>query len=485
MTPRTSLRQALTDENLLGAALAGPSWATWRAVLIGAMGEALEPAEAEAFVRVTGRQPLTQRVDELWCCVGRRGGKSRAMSSLAVYLAGLCDYRDTLDHGEVGTVLLLAPDVRQSKLLLDYAEAMLSATPIMSQLLSGRTAEILTLTNGIRLEVRSASFRRIRGMTCVAVLADELAFWRSDESANPDTEILNAARPALATTQGPLICISSPYARRGALWDTYRRHYGPEGDAVILVAHGTSRTFNPELPQAVVDRAMERDEPAARAEYLAEFRTDVENFLTREVIEACVKVGVHERAPDRKHVYTAFADPSGGSSDSFTLAVVHTEGTTQILDAIRERKPPFSPEAVVAEYAALLRQYRCSTVYGDRYAGEWPPEQFRKHGVNYEASEQTKSEIYVDLLPLLNSGAVDLLDNDRLVHQLAGLERRTSRSGRDSIDHGPGGHDDVSNCVAGALVTAFKSPGGFSAEQRAKDTLKILEAGRRLARTVV
>ena len=54
----------------------------------------------------------------------------------------------------------------------------------------------------------------------VAVLADECAFWLSEESVNPDVEILNAARPALATTQGPLIAISSPYARRGALWDT-------------------------------------------------------------------------------------------------------------------------------------------------------------------------------------------------------------------------------------------------------------------------
>ena len=77
-------------------------------------------------------------------------------------------------------------------------------------------------------------------MTCVAVLGDEVAFWRSDESANPDTEILNAARPALATTGGPLIAISSPYARRGALWDTYKGHYGPEGDPTILVAKGAT-----------------------------------------------------------------------------------------------------------------------------------------------------------------------------------------------------------------------------------------------------
>ena len=90
-------------------------------------------------------------------------------------------------------------------------------------------------------------------------------------------------------------------------------------------------------------------------------------------------------------------------SDAMTLAIAHTEGKTQILDLIRERKPPFSPEAVTEEFAKIIRSYRCTKVYGDRYGGEWPREQFRKHGVNYEPSEKPKSELYRDLLPLINA----------------------------------------------------------------------------------
>ena len=53
------------------------------------MGEPLNPDELETFQRFTGRTtPPSQRVDELWCCVGRRGGKSRGMAVLATYLAG-------------------------------------------------------------------------------------------------------------------------------------------------------------------------------------------------------------------------------------------------------------------------------------------------------------------------------------------------------------------------------------------------------------
>jgi hypothetical protein len=226
-----------------------------------------------------------------------------------------------------------------------------------------------------------------------------------------------------------------------------------------MVAQGATRDFNPDLPQSIIDRAMDRDPAAAAAEYLAQFRTDVEAFITREAVEKCVQPDLFERPPERKHSYVAFVDPSGGSSDAMTMAIAHREGETQILDVVRERKPPFSPEAVVEEYTSLMKQYRVSKVYGDRYGGEWPREQFSKRGVFYEPAEKPKSELYRDLLPLINSGAVDLLDNERLVQQLVMLERRTSRGGRDSIDHAPGAHDDVANAAAGALVRAYKEPG--------------------------
>jgi hypothetical protein len=124
------------------------------------------------------------------------------------------------------------------------------------------------------------------------------------------------------------------------------------------------------------------------------------------------------------------------------------------LDAVREVRPPFSPEAVVRDFAATLKMFGLSKVSGDRYAGEWPRERFSEHGVAYELSDRPKSDIYRDALPLLNSAKVELLDLPRLAGQLCNLERRTSRGGRDSIDHPPGGHDDVANAAMGALLLA-------------------------------
>jgi hypothetical protein len=270
------------------------------------------------------------------------------------------------------------------------------------------------------------------------------------DAADPDVAVLDAIRPAMATIPNSmLLCGSSPYAQRGALFDAYRRWHG-KADAPVLVWHAATRTMNSLVPQSVIDQAMERD--PASAEYLAQFRCDVGEFLSREVVEACVSRGAHERAPISGVKYFGFADPSGGSSDSFTLAVAHREDERIVVDAIRERRPPFSPESVVAEFAGLVKSYRAG-LRGDRYAGEWPREAFRRHGVEYMVAGKDRSAIYVEALPLFNSGKVDLLDHQRCASQFCQLQRRTGR-GRDVIDHPPGGHDDVCN----AVVTRSRQP---------------------------
>jgi hypothetical protein len=256
----------------------------------------------------------------------------------------------------------------------------------------------------------------------------------------------------MATVPGALLLgISSPYARRGLLWEQHRAHYGQEGDDV-LVWQADTRSMNPTVDEAVIARAYEEDEAVAAAEYGAEFRRDIETYVPRETLDRCIIPDRAELPPMAGVSYSAFVDPSGGSSDSFTLAISHNADGKAVLDGVRERKPPFSPEAVVSEYAALLKMYGVSAVSGDRYAGEWPRERFREHGIEYRPSEKDKSGLYVELLPALNSGKAELLDLPRLVGQLMRLERRTGRSGKDSIDHPPGAHDDLANAAAGALV---------------------------------
>ena len=132
-----------------------------------------------------------------------------------------------------------------------------------------------------------------------------------------------------------------------------------------------------------------------------------------------------------------------------TLGIAHFEHDQVVLDCIREITPPFAPDAVVEDFAATLKSYGLHSVTGDRYGGLWPQERFQKHGIEYIVSDLTRSDLYRELLPLLNSRSVTLLDHQRLVTQLCSLERRTARGGKDSIDHGPHAHDDVINSAAG------------------------------------
>jgi hypothetical protein len=286
------------------------------------------------------------------------------------------------------------------------------------------------------------------------VLCDEVAFWRSDEtSANPDVEILRALRPGLASIPGSMLLIaSSPYAKRGELYSAFRRHYGKD-DARVLVWKATTALMNPSIDPSIIAEAYETDPEAARAEYGAEFRDDLADYITREAIDAVTMIGRSELPPQPGTVYIAFCDPSGGVSDAMTLAIGHLSSSNMcVLDAVLEIRPPFDPEVAVAECAVLLRRYGITTIFGDKYAGEWPVARFREHGIEFVQSAKPKSDIYHDLLSLITSRRIELLDNSRISTQLCGLERRTARSGKDSIDHIPGGHDDLANAIAGCLV---------------------------------
>lgn len=358
--------------------------------------------------------------------------------------------------------MVLAQTKDQAQSSFNFIVGAIEAAPALRGLISSRTADTLSLTTKVDIIVRPASFRSVRGVNLVAAIADEVAFWRSDESQNPDVEIVRALRPALMNTKGPLIAISSPYARKGHLWTTYSKHFGKEGSPV-LVAQASSQTMNRDVDQSWIDGLFDEDPISAEAEINAQFRNDVDSFIDRDVVERAVIRHRVELPYSESCRYIGFVDPSGGSGkDSFTLAIAHADSATVVIDAIREIRPPMSPDSVCEEFAALLKSYRIHSVTGDNFADEWPRERFRAHGIQYIKADKNKSALYIELLPLLNSGRIQLLDNDRLLLQICQLERRNGTSGRDIIDHprGPSFHDDVANAVAGAavLVAAKKLP---------------------------
>lgn len=452
MSAPVTIRDLMTDPALFGDHFGGDSYAAWRALLAAFYGLELFEDEQAILLGLTGRESLPESAfAELWLAIGRRGGKSQVAALIAVYEALFKDHRAKLSPGEVATVMAIAADRKQARAVMRYTSGLVNGNAMLRSAVVRETGEAIEFDNRAVIEVHTASHRAVRGYTLSACILDEIAFWHV-EGANPDKEIVTGLRPGLATLGGKLVALSSPYAKRGVLWDTHKRHFGGTS-ARVLVAQAPSLTMNPTLDPAIVEDAMRDDPEAARAEYLAEFRGDISSFLDIELVERASRSKPLILPPSEREQYHAFVDPNGGGADEFTLAIAHREGELTVVDGVWGRHG--SPAAIVEEFAAILRSYRISRAHGDRYAGRWPADEFRKHGIEYTASNRDRSALYLEFMARINSGAVILPPCQKMQRQLANLERRAHRGGRDTIDHPPGGHDDRANAAAGAVAFAM------------------------------
>ena len=456
----TGIITAMNSPALFQPFFAGASWDGWRTILKGAFALPMSDGEREFFRTIAERDPPTSRVRELWIIAGRRAGKDSIASVIAAHSAALFNQNGRLRRGERALVMCLACEREQAKIVMNYTQSFFNDIPALRSMVTRRTASGFELNNGIDIAIATNSFRSVRGRPVLCAILDEVSFWRDDASATPDEETYAAVKPGMATLPGAmLIGISTPYRKAGLLYKKFRDHYGHDGD--ILVVRAASMTLNPTLDQAIIDQAFADDPALASAEWMAEFRSDIDAFVSRDVIDAAVVPGRHELPPTPGITYMPFVDPAGGSGqDSMVLSIFHhdRERDRFVQDLVRERRPPYSPADVTAEFVAALKAYHCSKVTGDNWGGEYLRQPFRAGGVEYDVSKIVVNEIYRDALPLLNSGKVELLDLPKQSTQFVNLIRITSRTGKDTITHPKNQHDDLANAACGALLLAASRP---------------------------
>jgi hypothetical protein len=463
-----SIYRALTDPKLLGGTLGDLStWATWFAVLKATFNLPMTQDDIAVFAQVSGgREPPRKRVRELWAIISRRGAKTRMASAIAAFIATCIDHSGKLAAGEVGMILILAPTVAQAAIAFGYLRAFIERSPILAGLIEDVSNSEIKLRGNIVIACHPASYRTVRGRTLLAAVFDECAFWRDETSALPDVETYRAVLPSLATTNGMLIGVGSPYRKLGLLYTKHRDNFGKDDDAVLVVA-GETELFNPTIDRDVIAQA-DRDDPAAAlSEWHGQFRADLQSFLDDAAIDQAIDHGRPLELPPRPGMrYHAFTDASAGRHDQFTIAIVHRDKDHKdrvIADVIRGRKPPFDPNTVAKDYATLAKSYGCHTITGDAFAGEWTKTAFEKAGITYKTAERNRSELYLEALPLWSRGLVSIPNLPILVRELRLLERRTHRSGKDSVDHGAGAgsSDDHANSLFGALNLAVGKSQGF------------------------
>lgn len=458
MKVTVSIVDALLDRSLFGRLPAFrelDTWSRWLVFLRALYGLPLNAADEAVFCHHTGRSRYVARpggFHEAVGIVGRQAGKDRIGALVSGYEAIVTTPQP--DDAETYSALI-AQDQRSSlRTAFRYTTTPFRVAPLLAETVVNQTADAWTLDNGVVLAAYPCRPHAIRGIRARCIIASEAAFYTSTEGSPNDLEMLRAARPCLATTDGRLLILTSPYGQTGAVWELYRQHFGRD-DASTLVWQATAPEMNPTLPADYLERMAQDDPEAYRSEVLGEFRAGLSTFVPPDVITDCVERGVRERTVAPGVSYTSFTDSASGSGrDEFVLAIAHPDGERVVLDLVRAWRPPFNPSGVIGEAAAILKAWGLSSTTGDRYAPGFVLEAFRTHDIAYEFSARDRSAIYLDALPLMNSKRAVLLDDDDVLRQLRGLERRRGSSGRDRVDHRPNASDDRINAAAGALVLA-------------------------------
>ncbi len=470
MKPAITLSQALINPDLFGGTFAAPSFWTWRTIGKLIDGIALtEPREIALFETCTGRKYNRQARRtwrRLFILAGRRAGKDRFESAVGVWRAALCsDWRQHISAGEGAVCILVGADMKQAGILRRYCEGLLRQ-PLLAKEVLRQTNEVIEFRNGASLEIIVNDERLVRGRSAIAVLGSESCFWKTDEAAaSSDAEVVSAAESSMAMCPdgGLLMLGSSVYRKRGYMYRQYKKLHGNDRAADSLCWFAAAQTMNPLLPQRVIDRAIARDSEKARAEFLNIWREDSSDLLPLDIIEGATDWDVTERPPERSVRYIAYADMATGTGrDSAALAIGHVvqdAARSVLVDLVRERKPRFVMADVVAEWAALLRQYGVSEVWSDGYAFGICADEWARNFIRNSKSENSTGENYIKLLPLLTSKRGHLSDDATTRKQLSGLVR-VVRSGHETVEHAStaSAHDDVAAAVAGCLVLAASGP---------------------------
>ncbi|MBX3024426.1 hypothetical protein KF840_05900 [bacterium] len=410
------------------------------------------------FRACTGReQPRAGGYPAGAVITGRQSGKTQTAGDVVIYTAATAPADGSAD----GTyAVLVAQDMRGSmRAAFRYICQAFERVPMLARMVTGRTADALTLANGVTIGVYPCRPAAVRGIRALVAVADELAFYRASDGNPVDVEMLRALTPALATTGGRLLVLSSPYGQAGALWELHRRHFGRE-DSATLVWQASATTMHDGLPADYLERMRDDDPDAYRSEVLGEFRAGLATLLDPEALDGCV-ADWREQPPRDGVTYVCGADVSGGQRDATAAAVAYRDGDRVVVAAVRAWPAPHNPETVMGELVDFARRYGCQRITADRYGAQFPQRAAERAGASLIPSELDRSALYLEFLPRVLSGTVTVPHDPVLLRELRGLERKRGFGGKDRVDHRPGAHDDRANAVAMATYLAGGRREGF------------------------
>lgn len=327
--------------------------------------------------RDTLRAFYTSQKKQLVLRVGRRGGKSSSLCRVAV--AEAIGGEHQIPKGDIGVVAFVSVSRREASERLRTIKAILDALGL----------EYRPIEDGVELVSKPIAFRvfpasvgGVSGFTSIAVIADEVAKWKSEESGmNPASEVLAAIRPTMATQPNARLFLSSSALTKE---DAHAKAYDAGETEFQSTAFAETWVAHPAITEAAT-HTLEPDPKLWAREYACIPSNGTSNALEADDIAAMVR-------PLRQHVEVGrpvvLIDSSRGN-DGFSYAVVRwveEDGERRIsLDRLycfeKGFAKSFTFDQIVEHIAKVARAVKAKQVFGDQYLSYSLESAFAKHGL--------------------------------------------------------------------------------------------------------
>jgi hypothetical protein len=420
----------------------------------------LSEREYEIFREGTGRESYFEKEQsELSLIAGRRSGKTTKVAAPVAIFEAFRDHG--IPPGENAYVLLIAPQLAQARIAFRSICNYILSSPILSQFVGKVTKDEIHLANNVTIACHPCSQVSVRGYTLIAVVCDELAFFRQEDSyANPEQEIIDALRPGMATAKySKLIKISTPFRKSGILWNDAQRR----SELDFPVWQVPTSVMNPAVSSTVLEREKRRDPRKYQREYEAQFTETVCSWISPEVLERVIVRGRRDLGKMSDNYYVAAIDPGFRQSD-FAIAVAHKFVNTIVIDRVSwwrgNKTAPLAFGRVCQEIKTILDEYEINLVKTDQFYSEAIREKLQELGIFCNIvhfGSDTRGKIFTNLRHLIEQGNIELPDDSELLSQLRSLEEIKTERGSIDIRPTSGMKDDLAVVVALAAYDAMAS----------------------------
>lgn len=439
---------AIRDKRVFGRFFGDlETWQAWMTFFRVVYGLELDEADLELFKACTGRTLKPEGpFNELHLCVGRRGGKSVACSTLACFEALYGGHERTISPGESFFIFIVAPTRTQGEIVFNHVHRLLGQ---FQKLIVRERHDEITLTNGGIVKIMTADDKSIRGFSNLAcVILDEAEYFLQD---NVDSLML-ALSPALLPA-GKLITISSRNGNHSYLQGLRDANWAREGaERLIWMSH--TLTMNPTYPAKKVADEIERN-PLAKREF-DPFAVVEDDALFDEKVIKEIAVG-QPQSYNPKQRYVAFIDSSSGLHDACVLAIVSPLDDTVQVPVLMAADPPFDFVQVIDQFAETIKNFHCTEVYADRYAFGQLESFLRRHQIPLKMSRASASECYFFLRGIIDQNGIILPNDQRLIQELVRLETKRTNTGK-VVEHPKNFTDDRAAALAAALYHWGREP---------------------------